>query len=170
MATTMKLIAKNVLGTAASSVSFTSIPGTYTDLYLVVSARATGSYDATPWVTAELHFNNITTGYSARTLFGTGLAAGSDTNAAAFLITDTDSTANTFSNCDIYIPNYAGSTNKSASGTSVTENNGTSAAMWAHALLWSNTAAITEMRVRPFFGGGDFAANSSFFLYGITKA
>jgi hypothetical protein len=170
MATTCKLISKQILSSTAASVTFSSIPGTYTDLYLVLSARATGSYDATPWVTAELHFNNNTTGYSARTLFGTGSATGSDTNAAAFLMPDSDSTANTFGNCDIYIPNYAGSTNKTASGTSVTENNGTSAAMWAHALLWSNTAAITEMRVRPFTGGGNFASGSSFFLYGITKA
>jgi hypothetical protein len=38
----MKLIESKTLGTAASSIEFTSIPQTFTDLVVLVSSRQTG--------------------------------------------------------------------------------------------------------------------------------
>jgi hypothetical protein len=38
MATTYKIIDKTILGSTASSITFTSIPGDYTDLLLFYSA------------------------------------------------------------------------------------------------------------------------------------
>lgn len=180
MATTMKLIAKNVLGSAASSVEFASIPGTYTDLMVVFSARqdSNDSYTSPTFI----RFNGSSSGYSNRTIDAyqtTGVA--SLTNAynvtsASFLAqTPTASqTASTFGNCELVIPNYAGSTNKSFSVTNVSENNGTTAITWYCAVLaglWSNTAAITSLTIfAGNIGVRNFVSGSSFYLYGITKA
>lgn len=78
-------------------------------------------------------------------------------------------TSNTFGNCEIYIPNYAGSVNKSYSVSDVHETNGTQAYASAIAGLWSSTAAITQVTFSLHFGSV-FTANSSAFLYGITRS
>lgn len=169
MATTMKLIAKQTLGSNASTVTFSDIPGTYTDLLAVLSIRSTRSAQVVDNLLALL--NGSSTAYTARILSGDGSAAGSSnwTSAYATLaVTAAGATSNTFSSVEIYIPNYAGSTNKSFSTTAVSENNATSARIEATATLWSNTAAVTSIVFD--LDVGDFVTNSSFFLYGITKA
>ena len=166
MATTMKLIASTTLGSAAATISISSIPGTYTDLLLVCSLRSTHS------AAVDLYgsFNSTTTNYSRRLLYTTGSSAlsYSDSNRIFGAIAGTNFTADTFSSTEFYIPNYAGSTNKSVSITNAAENNGTSVYLEATALLWSNTAAITSVEISP--GSGNFATNSSAYLYGITNA
>jgi hypothetical protein len=169
MATTCKLISKQTLGSAAAPVTFDNIPATYTDLLCVVSGR---SANAVSTIGMWLRFNSDTNGanYSWRRLYGTGSATGSDTSGNAPMIIAGDSaTADTFASVEIYIPNYAGSTNKSVSATGATENNATAAVIAATAGLWSNTAAITSV---SFYvdSSQNFKSGSSFFLYGITKA
>jgi len=174
MATTCKLIAKNVLGSNATDVTFSSIPGTYTDLYLLISARsnrATVTYDSVILLLNGDSANNMT----GRTLRGNGSAASSFSQAAAKALeidtsaTGADATSNTFGSLEVYIPNYAGSTNKSISATAAHETNASTAYIGAVAGLWSNTAAITSIKITPS-GANNFVTNSSFFLYGITKA
>jgi hypothetical protein len=77
-------------------------------------------------------------------------------------------TANTFGNTDIYIPNYAGSANKSVSVDTVEENNGTTARALLGAILWSNTAAITALGLTPV--SGSFVQYSTATLYGIKNS
>ena len=85
-------------------------------------------------------------------------------------VTSTDSaTANTFGNFDFYIPNYAGSTNKSASGDAVSENNASLAYQSLSANLWSNTAAINAISIAPV-NGTLFTQYSTATLYGISKS
>lgn len=164
MSTTCKLIAKNVLGTAASSVSFTSIPGTYTDLLLLSSVRASTTSDYF-WI----RFNGVSTNLSGRSLYGqNGSTATSISIAPYARMVQSDHTANTFSSNSIYIPNYAGSTNKSLSVDAVYSTNSALSLLDAVAGLWSSTAAIIQVDLIP--NSGDFAISSSFFLYGITKA
>ncbi len=166
MATTMKLIAKSVLASNTASVTFSDIPGTYTDLTLLASIRSTH----TSLVGVNASFNGTTTNYSRRLLYANSTSALSynDTVRQVASAAGTDFTANTFSNLEIVIPNYAGSTYKSTSVTNMVENNGTSWAGEATAFLWSNTAAITSIALSP--SSANFATNSSFFLYGITKS
>lgn len=166
MATTCKLIAKQTLGSAVSTISFSSIPGTYTDLVLIGSLRSTHSGA----VDLLISFNSTTTGYSRRTLYTTGTSAlsFSDSLRTIGAIAGTNFTADTFSSTEAYIPNYSGSTNKSVSCTNAAENNGTSVWLEAQALLWSNTAAITAIDLSP--SAGNFAVNTSVYLYGISKA
>jgi hypothetical protein len=170
MATTCKLIAKNVLGSTTASVTFSSIPGTYTDLLLVWSGASNRS--GLTYTDVRGRFNGATsdTNHTGRWLYGNGAstASGTDTYCRFGYATGATATANTFGSNEIYIPNYAGSTNKSYSGTFVHETNATTAYMIAHAGLWSSTSAITSVEIIP--DSASFTSGSSFFLYGITKS
>jgi len=174
MATTMKLIAQTTLGSSASNIEFTNIPATpYADLLLVCSLRDTATASGIAREQAFFTFNGSSTGYSGRWLFGAGTSTVSSGTSGtssfdAWRISSANATSSTFTSVMFYIPNYAGSTNKSFSMEAAAENN--SSSDWilsAGAGLWSNTAAITSVKVAPT---QNFAANSSAFLYGITKA
>jgi hypothetical protein len=163
----MKLIESKTLGTAAASIEFTSIPQDGTDLVLLMSGRTTRT-TALDWI--EMQFNTITSDYSMRGLFGDGSGTGSFTETRIFLpIGGNTATANTFGNSMFYIPNYTGSTNKSVSGDGVSENNATSVSHYIIAGLWSNTAAITSIKLFPFTAAQDFVAGSTVSLYKVTK-
>ena len=183
MATTCKLIAKNTLGSNTSSVSFSSIPSTYTDLYVSFTWRNTAAGSG-----AGLRFNSDTgSNYSYRALRGEGSSVDSFNSATwasnfgtaydEFIfwgVTTSAYTSNTFASGGIYIPNYAGSTNKSVSIETVAENNSSTVnTIYVVAGLWSSTAAIDTITfiVDPYASGSpSIASGSSFFLYGITKA
>ena len=167
MADTYTLISSVTVGAGgASSIDFTSIPSTYTDLCVKLSMRGSRSavYD-----TVNLTFNG-STGFSSKLLQGNGSTAGSY-NYANNIYVDLEgnsATASTFSNAEFYIPNYAGSTYKSVSIDGVGETNGTTAYTNLSAGLWSNTAAITSVKF-------DVAANtflqySTAYLYGIKNS
>ncbi len=166
-------IAKTVLTSSAASVSFGSIVNTYTDLVLLVSARTTGSGGAYLG-TIKVEYNSITTSYSYTELYSTGTTAGSargTTSQFILRICADGDTANTFGNGELYIPNYAGSTNKVGSATSVVENNSSTdgqSRIAADAGLWSNTAAITSILLTPTTGS--FDTGSRFDLYGIKNS
>jgi len=167
MATTYELIAKNVLGSAASSISLSSIPATYDDLLLVTSLRSTRSANAD---NPKLEFNGSSSNYTRRTLTGDGSSAASSTGTTiTFYCPAATATSDTFSNDSIYIPNYAGSTNKSFSISSTREDNATNSVIAAIAGLWSDTSAISSIALSPNTGP-NFSAGSSVYLYGITKS
>jgi hypothetical protein len=67
----------------------------------------------------------------------------------------------------IYIPNYAGSSNKSVSIDSVTENNATGAYSGLTAALFASTAAITSFGIST---GSNFVQYSTATLYGIKNS
>jgi hypothetical protein len=168
MATTYSLISSVTVGSGgAANIQFASIPATYTDLVLVTSLRDNAGSFA-----AQITFNNSTTSYSNRYLRGNGASAssagGSVTTYIESFSVGSSFTANTFSNSNIYIPNYTGSTNKSVSVDSVTENNATTAYGEILAGLWSNTSAITEIDITA--GDGSFVQYSTAYLYGISNA
>jgi len=167
MPNTMTLISAQTLGSSVSSVTFSSIPSTYTDLKLVMSVRGT---QAQVYTGGKIEFNGVTTGYSLRQLYGSGSAAFSGTTSAIpFDATGSTATANTFNNCEIYIPNYLSSNNKSLSLDLVTENNATEAYTELYAGLWSNSAAITSILITAN-STFNWVANSTFYLYGIVSS
>jgi hypothetical protein len=156
----MQLIQTVTVGSGgAASITFSSIPATFTDLMVVVSGRCT-----TTDTTATLSFN---TGgaYSRRTLVGNGATSSTNTSAVDFRISQSGDTASTFGNTSIYIPNYAGGAAKSYSVDTVNENNATTAFQAITAGLWDQTAAITSIVLDAV--SGDFAQYSSASLYGI---
>ena len=166
MATTYEAIATVTATTSVATIDFTSIPQTYTDLVVKISTRAGNGLGQ------FLTFNSSTTGYSARRLQGSGSSATSETGGATnifFLCNDNRSTASTFGNSEIYVPNYTSSNNKSVSIDSVTESNDTSYGYQALvAGLWSNSAAITNITLTP--ETGNYVQYSTATLYGIKNS
>jgi hypothetical protein len=167
MANTFVKIASVTVGSGgAASIAFTSIPSTYTDLVVKISGRNTSSGD---WF--NLAFNGSTSGFSGKQIFSTGGGLFSYTKSSeteAFVNNNSSTTANTFSNSEVYIPNYAGSTNKSFSVDSVTENNGATAYIVLYAGLWSNGAAITSLTFTP--NANTLAQYTTATLYGISNS
>ena len=166
MANTMTLIASYTVTSAQASYTFSSIPQTYTDLILKLSTRDGDTNGAL----TSVSFNGLTTNLSARRIRGTGSAATSSTFASNIYIQNSANgeTANTFSNTEIYIPNYAGSNAKSVSADGVSENNATAAYMELDAGLWNSTAAITSITLTA--AAPNYQVNSTFYLYGIKNS
>lgn len=150
----------------AATIDFTSIPATFTDLMLVFSLRQSAANN-----NIRLSVNGTTSNYSEIVLYGTGSATASTTASTTYfnLIYSNGSgeTANTFGNGQVYIPNYAGSNNKSMSADAVYENNATAAIASLTALLWSNAAAITSLSLVPV--SGTWVQYSTATLYGIKS-
>ena len=167
MALQLYKIATVEVGSAgAATIAFSNIPQGYTDLKVVRNARGTASGNN---VDTKMTFNGVTTGYTIRNVYGDGSTAASfsdsTTNYTGGETNGASTTANAFDNVEIYIPNYAGSTNKSFSVDNIVENNATFGLQWLHAGLWSNTAAITSITFTP--ASGNFAQYSTATLYGI---
>jgi hypothetical protein len=169
MANTYTLIASSTVGSGgASSIDFTSIPGTYTDLLLAYSLRTTYAADAG---TAFVSFNSSTTSFTGKALYGDGSAAFSyNSGRHSGTIPGATSTANTFSNTFLYIPNYTSSNNKSFSVDSVMENNATYSIQEFNGNLWSNSAAITSITLIVTGSPGVIAQYSTAYLYGIKNS
>ena len=152
----------------AASIVFDLIPDTYTDLYLVVSARsnrAIGEVDE-----LKVKFNTSSSNITSRALYSTGYAAYSGTATDRLgWVTSNAIISNTFGNAGFYIPNYTSSNAKSLSADTVTENNATDAVMGITAMLWnpSPQAAIDEIEIYPL-NGTLLMQYSSATLYGIT--
>jgi hypothetical protein len=168
MANTYTLISSVTVGAGgASSIDFTSIPATYTDLKLVYSARTNR---ATTIDAFYLRFNGETndTNNSNRYLEGNGTSASSATNLANILTTAASATANTFANYEIYIPNYTGSNQKSVSIDGVTENNEATIYADLIAYKWTGTAAITQISL--IAQTGTLVQYTTAYLYGIKNS
>ena len=172
MATTYTLISSNTLSASAASVTFSSIPSTYTDLVLRVSART--DVNANDQIVLQIN-TDTGTNYSKTRLYGNGASAGSGqySNSApsytGYNLVGSGATASTFSNAEFYIPNYTSSANKPISQFGVEETNATTAYMSADAILWRGTSAITQL-VLSSFQSGNFVSGSSFYLYGIKNS
>ena len=158
--------AQVVGGGGAATIVFSSIPATFTDLVIKLSARTTF---ATNGDLGYMQFNSTTTGYSVKRLAGDGSSAFSSGGTEIyFRNAGASDTASTFGNVDIYIPNYAGSTQKSVSTDSVNENNATLSYQQLSAGLSTLTAAITQVTLYP--NNGVWAQYSTAYLYGVSNA
>jgi hypothetical protein len=173
MANTYTLISSTTVGVGGTaSVSFSSIPSTYTDLILKISSRTIRSGIVTDSIWLKL--NNTTTNYTNRFLSvqGTGSTIVTTTNPLENYSSSTGSgaLANTFSNAEFYIANYASANNKSASSEGIGPTNVSSTQQLAHAThLWTDTTAVSSIICVPGYSA-TILENSSFYLYGIKKS
>ena len=157
-------IATTTLGSAQSSVTFSSISGSYTDLVLVVYIPSNSTNDD-----MYLQYNSDTgSNYSNTTLRGNGTTAsstrGSNTTGARF--SDSSSpTTTTSCTAIINIMNYANTTTYK---TNISRSNNASTGVDSMVTLWRSTAAITSVKVYP--ASGNMASGSTFTLYGIQAA
>ena len=173
MANTYTLISSQTLGSSTASVTFSSIPSTYTDLCIKISARTNYSNLND---TLSMMINNINS-YVYSTIYLT--SDGSTTQSAnvsannilngRYDIDGATATTNTFANTEIYIPNYNVAATKSISWTSVMENNSSTAYMNMLAGYINSTAAVTSVNFTAN-SGSSFVAASTFYLYGIKNS
>jgi len=153
-------IATTTLGSAAATVTFSSISGSYTDLILVADTQNASGAD-----NFLLNFNSDTgSNYSVTRLNGNGTSASSSraTNQTVLQCGEVNSTRST---TIVHIMNYSNSTTYK---TTITRQNTASASVAANVNLWRSTAAITSILIST--SSYNFSAGSQFTLYGIQAA
>lgn len=161
---TMQLIQHIELGSAQANLTLSSIPQTYTDLYVLFSGRVSVTDGG-----LRLRVNGSTANLSTRLLYGNGSSATSASETTYVgTVSDSNNTANTFGNGGLYFANYTASSAKAFSGEVVNENNATTAVQWLVAGLYNSSTAITSLELFNA-GGGNFVQFSSITLYGILK-
>ncbi len=151
---TYSLINSTTLGSAQSSVTFSSIPSTFTDLTIVIN----GFYSGTTY--GKFDFNSDTTSgnYSYTRFLGYSGGVLSDRAGG----TDGISLGSTMGSWIANINDYSNTTTYK---TLLARENAAGSGTGAYVYLWRNTAAITSL---TFTGvGGNFATGSTFKLYGI---
>lgn len=170
MALTHQLIQTITVGAGtASTIDFTSIPQTYTDLKFVLTSRDTnGGNDLNHY----FRVNGLATSiYTRKRTYGNGAGMGTsiETFNVAYhaIVNGAGALANAFTTTEIYFPNYTNSNNKTCNSLSCQEQNITVsyAVFTAHTI--ATASAITSV---TFYPVSAFAQYSSVSLYGILRA
>lgn len=168
--TLSQLITQTVLSSSVSSVSFGSIPQTFTNLRLIVAARSDGA-GASGYDNAVMQFNGVTTGYSWSTIWVTQGGA----------VQTTGGTSQTAMQCaeiwnshfgtagrgivTVDIPNYSsGNGLKSIQSQSAASDSGAAGIQQIYSGCSNITAAITSLTFA--MSTGSFISPSMFSLYG----
>ena len=171
--TFVKIASVTVGAGGSSSIDFTSIPSTYTDLCIKLSIRTNNNavFDS-----AKINFNADTGSNYSRlylvaegTAFNNFSATGNAAYFPSYSLSAANATASTFSNSEFYIPNYAGSNQKSISMDATAETNAATAYLGIHAGRWTGTAAINQITIAPS-SGTLFNQYSTATLYGIKNS
>lgn len=170
MASSRFLISSQTLGSAAATVTFSSIPATYTDLVLRWSARLdNNSVDEkfTLNATGGTSHSETIIKWNPNASTASGRATG-----LGYVETMADAstwTSNTFSSSEAYIPNYANTSyNKPFGIISMTEYNAADTWNTLVAGLLSSTSAVTQLTIAP--SSGNYVSGSSFYLYGLKNS
>jgi len=156
-----------------SSVSFTNIPQTYTDLIVKVSGHLTGTGFGA--ATIKLIFNSSTSGYSWRSVL-TDSAGGSYSqkgDSVAFIeagilpASQSSPTLNVFGVADMLISNYSSNNSRAVSIDYAQESGGVDNYIGFVSGIWSNTAPVTSLTITP--NSSNFSQYSTFTLYGVKS-
>ena len=164
MATTYEAIQTTTLGSSAATITFSSIPATYTDLRLVIVCTANSGS-----IAPKIRMNSLSTGiYSGTTLTGNGSSAstGQYTSDDKWGVGTLVASTPTLITVDIF--SYTGSTFKT-NLTSVSKDQNGSGVVLPSVNLCRSTAAITSLTILESIGN-DYAAGTTATLYGILAA
>ena len=157
---TYDLLDSTTLGTAAASVTFSSISQDYRDLILVTNAYSASDGGATIYLNGDTGAN-----YSRVRAYGNGSTTFSDAGSGR---TGMNSvlvwTANTPNTAIQQIMDYS-TTDKDTTVLSRVNDSTDYAAMQAN--RWDNTAAVTTIEITS--DSGNFSTGSTFALYGIAS-
>jgi hypothetical protein len=167
-------IATTTLATTAATVTFTSIPATFTHLQircLIRSNRASGD-----GADLKVKFNGSSTDYAFHDLFGDGASAtaASGTSATSIslqrIASDNTAGANIFAGMVIDILDYTStSKNKTVRSLGGYDNNGDGDIALSSGLWYASPAAITSIELTTT-ATTSFKQYSQFALYGIRSA
>jgi len=161
-------IATTTTAGGTNTVTFSSIPSTYTDIILVASNIGYTAAGDTPY----LRINGDTgTNYSGTLLSGNGTTANSGrrTSTAQGMPlggTYAGSSTTVATNLIFQLMNYANTTTYKTGLSRYFQPAGETEATVA---LWRNTAAVTSIQYRTD-GGNNISAGAVFTLYGIAAA
>jgi hypothetical protein len=165
MPKTYEPISSQTLGTATATVTFSSIPQTYTDLIFIISAASTVAQD--PFCRLN---SDSGTNYSYTTLTGNGGSASSarGTNQTSMSLNyfGSDSTTLGENARVIQFLNYSNTTTYKTMVARGGRGNTDGLSLMIN--LWRNTAAITSVVFSP--SSGNYITGSTFTLYGIKAA
>lgn len=167
MPSTYDKVATYTIPSPTTSYTFSSIPGTYTDLILISMAQKTTSGSGTGF---SLRFNGDTsTNYSTTYLEGSGSTASSyrttSTTSMNGGAVTSNATAASFDVNTNQIMNYSNATTYKTLITRYNDNE--FSYVGSSVSLWRDTAAITSITI---FAANNFATGSTFTLYGIKAA
>jgi len=153
----------------ASSITFSSIPSTYTHLQIRAMARSTESGSTN--TNAFFQFNGDTgSNYSEHQLAGDGSSASGSAGTSQVwaytgLTTGNSSSANMYGAFIVDVLDYAnGNKNKTIKTLSGNDQNGSGYVLFRSG-AWYSTSAISSIVITP--GGGSWQQYSSFALYGV---
>lgn len=169
MPNTMTLIQAVTVGSGGSpSITFSSIPTTYTDLLLYTSTRAVTGAN---WALMSLNSTADST-IDLKHMIADGATANTQAyNSGRLTNNRSDFGANLFSHAKMYMPNYLNtSRNKSMAVLGAQINNAAARpSCFITSLKWNNNAAVNSI-VFTVDGGGNFAQYSTAYLYGVSNA
>ena len=163
-------IATTTLGSTTDSVTFSSIPATFTHLQLRYIARTTRTGDDDGF-RIELNGDTTAANYKNHYLGGNGASTygGNDPEIVVPYIAASGAPANTFGVGVLDLLDYQ-NTNKYTT-VKILGGNDANGVGWVglDSGLWRNTAAVTSIKIQTN-ALGDFIQYSQFALYGIKGA
>jgi hypothetical protein len=164
MPATYDKIQSTTLGTAAASVTLSSISGAYTDLVLVATVQASASGQG-----LSMQFNGDTSSlYSATALRGNGSAVVSfrqsnNNNTLLSNIAEPPTGSQ-----GVYIAQFLNYSNTTTFKTALVRSNSAGFGVETFVDLYRSTNAISSIKID--ISGGNMSVGSTFTLYGIKAA
>jgi hypothetical protein len=149
---TYALIASQTASGSQSSITFSSVPQTYTDLILVVNGGTNVGY--------AVRFNSDSgSNYSWTRMYGNGSTPSSDrANNTTDITSNWGGSTNNL--LTVQIMDYANATTNKTALTRISDNNYVVAIVG----MWRNTNAINTVSVN---GSANYSSGTTFKLYGI---
>lgn len=171
MAATHKLIQTYRLSSNQNTITFSSIPQTYTDLKIYVSARCTATGQVRRYINCNINGNSTPNTYMRAIAYSSSswVSDYDPTNSNYSVATTDGAASNTFSQGEFYFPNYTNTTEYKAvnyTGAALAEIN-TEHMIGIWGAYRTSTSAITSISFVPELG--DFTTGTVFSLYGIKN-
>jgi hypothetical protein len=157
------LIASSTVGSGgASSIVFSSIPATYTDLFVILSARFSSLGNA------RLNLNSSGSAFSSRAMYSFATNAPlsyTDTVGLGRATSNSGDQTNNFGAMQLHLPNYRSSVSKPFSSDAFAANyNGGYIVLTGG--VWADNSAITSLTLLPP-ASTTLLENTTAYLYGV---
>ena len=156
MTATYEKIATTTLGSAPATVTFSSIPGTYTDLVLIIRGGTTSASSV------QIQYNGDTgSNYSNTAMWGYGSGQGSSRNSNA----TKGEIGGSWSGITVFVHNIQNYSNTTTYKTSSGRYSDATDTVGASVVLWRSTAAINQIVLTN--NGTTYVSGTDITLYGI---